>query len=345
MLQAFGVDDSLWRRFQQAATTVAMLLVVMWTVEFLNIVSGQHLSDYGIRPRTLRGLAGIPLAPFLHSGIEHIVTTSLAFAVLSALTILRHGLDRFLRTSAWVVLLAGLAVWIVGRGDRVHVGASGWVYGLLGYLLAMGFSHVSVEGFPPRKVHFAPSALHDIAIAAAVLVVYSSLLLGAAVPHETAQGTWEYHAACLIVGVTLGAAQVASLLDGEDDESESSDEDEDGDSDLEKGPARPRVYPDARSEWQALVDATDVAPMPVFTFGLPPGSAGQAPLPEVEWASLVARSEGAHNPFLSPRSERSDQQSARRARGRGRPSRGGADVAAGAGGRDSAQQRLSSSRR
>src|SRR3954451_1007510 len=48
-------------------------LAVLWLVEIVNVaVLGGRLDALGIKPRTLRGLIGIPLHPFLHVGFGHL---------------------------------------------------------------------------------------------------------------------------------------------------------------------------------------------------------------------------------------------------------------------------------
>lgn len=108
-----------------AAVAIGALLVLMWAALFANLVSDGWLTAHlGIWPRHARGLIGVPFAPFLHTGIAHTATSSLAFAMLSAITIFRHGLREFALVSLSIVLLGGLGVWLVGR-NVAHVGASG----------------------------------------------------------------------------------------------------------------------------------------------------------------------------------------------------------------------------
>ena len=78
---------------------------------------------------------GVLTAPFSHSGFNHLLGNSLAFLPLSWLVLLRGRRDYL---AVWIgVLVAAIPVWLwwpVGS----H-GLSGVVYGLLGYLLVIGF--------------------------------------------------------------------------------------------------------------------------------------------------------------------------------------------------------------
>ena len=63
---------------------VVALLAVMWAAEIVDLIPGTPFDRWGIRPRTIRGLAGIPLAPFLHSGFGHLFANTIPFLVLGA---------------------------------------------------------------------------------------------------------------------------------------------------------------------------------------------------------------------------------------------------------------------
>jgi membrane associated rhomboid family serine protease len=79
--------------------------------------------------------AGVLTAPFSHSGFNHLLGNSLVFLPLSWLVLLRGRRDYL---AVWLgVYLAAIPVWLwwpVGS----H-GLSGVVYGLLGYLLVIGW--------------------------------------------------------------------------------------------------------------------------------------------------------------------------------------------------------------
>ena len=118
---------------------------VFWLVELTNLLlfHGQ-LERYGIRPRDVRALWGILWAPFLHHGLAHLVANTVPFLVLGALALLRSRRE-FLFVTAASILVGGLGTWLFGRPDTVHIGASGLIFGYLGYLLFRGFWERSVS--------------------------------------------------------------------------------------------------------------------------------------------------------------------------------------------------------
>jgi membrane associated rhomboid family serine protease len=107
---------------------------VMWLSEIVDtVLFGGALDLDGIYPRDVSWLWGILLAPFLHGGFAHLIANTVPLFVLGWLVIVRRRMDFFLVT-AIVTILGGLGVWLFGRPGTVHFGASGVVFGYLGYL-------------------------------------------------------------------------------------------------------------------------------------------------------------------------------------------------------------------
>ena len=73
-----------WREPFRPVLVVVALLAVMWAVEIIDLLPGTPFDRWGIRPRTVRGLLGVPLAPFLHSGFGHLFANTIPFVVLGA---------------------------------------------------------------------------------------------------------------------------------------------------------------------------------------------------------------------------------------------------------------------
>ncbi len=119
-------------------------LLAMWLLELADLLFfGGALDAYGIRPRSADGLDGIVLSPFLHGGLAHLANNSVPFVVFGLLVFL-GGLRKFAVTTVLSALISGLGVWLVGAPNTVHIGASGVVFGYLGYLLLRGYFSRSV---------------------------------------------------------------------------------------------------------------------------------------------------------------------------------------------------------
>ena len=119
------------------------LVLLLWAVELADLLLfGGSLDRLGIRPRTVGGLPGVPLHPLLHLGFGHVALNSIGLLLFGGLVILRDERD-FWTTLVLGTLIGGLGVWIFGR-PSIHVGASGVVFALFGYLLLTGWFDRSV---------------------------------------------------------------------------------------------------------------------------------------------------------------------------------------------------------
>ena len=108
-----------------------------WAVFALNLSMPIELRNYGIRPRVASGLWGIPLAPLLHLNLTHLMANTSA---LFALMLVSLSFSLKLTRIALVVIIAlgGGLVWLLGHAGTVHIGASGVIFGLLGFLMFVG---------------------------------------------------------------------------------------------------------------------------------------------------------------------------------------------------------------
>lgn len=142
---------------------MALTLAVLWAVEIVNAMLGDRLDDYGIRPHEFSGLEGILFAPFLHVGFEHLIANSLPLAVLGFVTYVAVSAARFFAVVALTAVTSGLGAWFLTPSGTVVVGASGVIFGLLGFLLVRGIFVRSVG---------------SIAISVGVLLLYGGVLTG-----------------------------------------------------------------------------------------------------------------------------------------------------------------------
>jgi membrane associated rhomboid family serine protease len=136
--------SALARRAQAQVTILVGFLTGLWVIELIDLlVLRRSLDRFGIRPRTDEGLLGILLAPFLHGGLPHLIANSVPLFLLGWLVLLR-GVGTFLAVTAITVLLGGLGVWLFAGPNTIHIGASGLIFGYLGYLLLRGYFERSV---------------------------------------------------------------------------------------------------------------------------------------------------------------------------------------------------------
>jgi len=110
-----------------------LILTVAWTQELVDqlVFAGQ----WNLPMRQGGSILGVLTAPFSHSGFGHLLSNSLWFLPLSCLVMAKRPMDYL---AVWVgVLVMALPVWLFW--PSASHGLSGVVYGLLGYLLLIGW--------------------------------------------------------------------------------------------------------------------------------------------------------------------------------------------------------------
>lgn len=167
---------------------VLALVALMWAAEVLDTILPLTMDEWGIRPRTASGLAGVVLAPFLHADFAHLMANTAPFVVLGLLVAWRSK-DRFWVVLALVTVAGGLGVWLLASPSTITIGASGVVFGLAAYLVTAGL----------LTRHWL-----DIVIAVGVVLVYGTMLTGV-LPFAVSDGvSWLAHLTGAVAGV--GAA-------------------------------------------------------------------------------------------------------------------------------------------
>ncbi|HEY2793792.1 MAG TPA: rhomboid family intramembrane serine protease, partial [Micromonosporaceae bacterium] len=91
--------------------------------------------DGAIVPHHISGLDGIVFAPFLHVSFVHLYSNAIPL-LLTGTFVLAAGGKRFLWITLLIALVSGIGVWIFGDGPTI--GASGVIFGYLGYLFLRG---------------------------------------------------------------------------------------------------------------------------------------------------------------------------------------------------------------
>src|SRR6266705_4196539 len=123
---------------RKALFVMVGFIAVIWIVQLANWADHYQLSlTYGIRPRDAGSLPDIVTAPFLHFSWAHIEGNSGPLFIFGFLAAYR-GVTKFLGVTALVILTSGLAAWLTESAHSVGAGASGLVFGYLGYILVRG---------------------------------------------------------------------------------------------------------------------------------------------------------------------------------------------------------------
>lgn len=159
------------------------LLTVIWIVFVLDRIL--PLESYGLLPRTGSGLTGIVTMPFLHNDWKHLLNNSWPLLIL--LNILANTTRNFWQVITTIVIGSGILLWLFGR-SALHIGASGLVFGLIGFLLVAGLRN-------KQSVALMGSA--------AVFTLYGGVIFSGISPFQTTV-SWEGHLFGLLVGAAMG---------------------------------------------------------------------------------------------------------------------------------------------
>lgn len=128
------------RHFLLSVMPALLAAALMTLILFSEWAGGFSLSSMGLRPREFRGIPGIIFFPFLHGSLLHLASNLFPFILLSTLiyNILK---PLFWKVWGFTFLLSGIWTWCFARPGLV-IGASAWVYALLGFLLVAGFARL-----------------------------------------------------------------------------------------------------------------------------------------------------------------------------------------------------------
>lgn len=174
------------RTLKVHAGVLGVSVASLWAVFAVNTVLGGSLLQYGVVPRTVDGLRGIVLAPFLHADLAHLTANTASLLILGWLVMLRDA-RHFGIVALLAVLGGGFAAWLLGAGNSVHVGASGVIFGFLGFLIFAGWYARSFG---------------SIVLSIAVTVLWGGLVFGV-LPGDVGI-SWQEHLGGFLGGV-LGA--------------------------------------------------------------------------------------------------------------------------------------------
>ncbi|MFE6049610.1 rhomboid family intramembrane serine protease [Kitasatospora sp. NPDC056446] len=167
-----------------ALFTMLGIQAVIWSVQVVNWLGDYGLSkDFGLRSEQVGDLPEMFTSPFLHFSWSHIEANSWPLFVLGFLSAYR-GMRKFLLASLVILVSGGLLVWLLESPNTVTAGASGMVYGYLGYVV--------LRGVLDRN-------LLDAAVGIVVAAVYSTILIG--VLPVTPGVSWLGHLGGLVGGL------------------------------------------------------------------------------------------------------------------------------------------------
>ena len=202
------------QRLYAGIYTAFILVAIMWLVKAIELFGGISFATLGILPLKLKGMAGIVLAPLIHSDLSHLTANSAPMLFLTAALVYYYRKDA-LKILSILWIITGLWVWLFARGNSYHIGASGVVYGLASFHLMGGIIRKD-----PRLMAF--SML--------VIFLYGSMVWGFFPDFFPKKNiSWESHLMGAIAGAVLSiyyrkTGPRARVYDWGEDEDEDEDE-------------------------------------------------------------------------------------------------------------------------
>lgn len=153
--------------------TILIFVGIIWLVFILDLFL--PLENLGLVPRDLSGIFGIVAMTFLHGDLSHIMGNIVPLLVMLLLLAGSRGNSVLIVIS--IVLIGGLLLWLFGRGNTLHIGASLLVFGLAVFLI--------VSGILEKRIV-------PILISLFVAVAYGGVLISGIAPWQ--QGvSWDGH--------------------------------------------------------------------------------------------------------------------------------------------------------
>ncbi|MCD6066374.1 MAG: putative rane protein [Bacteroidetes bacterium] len=119
-----------------------LFLLVTWAVFYYDQQYKLSLYRFGLTPMSLSGLSGILFTPILHADLRHILSNTFPMLILG--TMLFYYYKEIAYKVFFIIYFGSSAlVWLLSdllRGEHTsyHIGASGVVYGLAGFLFFSG---------------------------------------------------------------------------------------------------------------------------------------------------------------------------------------------------------------
>ena len=181
------------RTFRDKVRLILGFIGIIWLVFLIDMVLPANLVVFGVIPRTITGLLGVVTMPFLHDGWGHILGNTVPLCVL--LFLLAGSRANSAEVVISLILLGGVLLWLAGRGGRVHVGASGLIYGLIAFLIVVGF----------REQRLVP-----LAVAVLTGFLYGGTLLSGVLPTVGLAVSWDGHLAGAVAGAVVAFRAVPS---------------------------------------------------------------------------------------------------------------------------------------
>ena len=175
-------------QFRMTLTLTVMFTAVLWIVWLMEYLFPElHITSYGIIPRSVIGLRGIILSPFIHDdrSVTHIMSNTLPFMMLF-FVLLNAYRQIAIVVLVLIHLLTGVMVWILAPPETIHIGISGVIYGMAAFLVGSGLFRRDIT---------------SITVSILVVFLYGGSMAAGLVPQQGI--SWQSHLCGAAVGIFI----------------------------------------------------------------------------------------------------------------------------------------------
>lgn len=159
----------------------SLLMVLVFLIQ---VIFYTDLGFLGILPQVYSGLIGVVFAPLIHGSSMHLYAN--LFPILILGSSLYFFYDRIAdQVFFYCYFMTNCVVWLFGR-PYYHIGASGLVYGLAMFLIALGFFRGSFK---------------SLLISVVIIIFYGGIIYGILPTNKLI--SWESHLAGAVVGMMM----------------------------------------------------------------------------------------------------------------------------------------------
>lgn len=176
---------------------LAALIVFVWfLVELIDNMFKLQLESYGLKPKTLEGLAGILTFPFLHGDWNHLLSNATSAIVLFTGLFVFHP-NKSLRYLMILYLGSGALLWVIGRAGTNHIGASGLIYAVAFFLFVSSIREGNRS---------------SMALSFFIILMYGGMVWGITPFTVMPNVSWDGHLSGAIVGVALALFEYRNYI-------------------------------------------------------------------------------------------------------------------------------------
>lgn len=168
---------------QESIINPSRMVFIMWLIFFIETKFHFSFDFLALEPRTLHGLLGLVGMPLLHGSVAHISSNTVPIVILGTMLFLFYP-RLAMRVFFQCYFFTNALVWIFAR-PALHIGASGFIFGLAAFLIAYGFFKKDFK---------------SVIISGIVIVIYGSMFFKI-IPSNPIV-SWEAH----LLGAVVGAS-------------------------------------------------------------------------------------------------------------------------------------------